>query len=443
MKTLLISAAMASALLFVGQNTSFAEEGETPAKEGAKVADTDKPEVGDDAEKAVEDPNAHTRSTYDAYMELNAKQSAISAKWSPKLRELSALEDKTDYNAARTEYLKELNAVRPLVAAARATFGEAFKSADLTHFDKSEERSLLLAGLYYNATGELESDPLAAMNYAKTLLDWYPDAGEVRTCVTYVLPVALLAAGDLEGAEEELTELIDAHEAYAGDTMMNLGDLLAMQGRFEEAQELYAQALETKTAANPKDRTINYLNMRIELIGKTAPNIESDSWLGGEAKSLADLQGNVVMIDFWATWCGPCIGSMPGLIKMYDELKLQGVEFLGVTRFYANGYLAASREELEKGERNGESVRDMDEESFMQHLKDFRRNVDVNYPFVVGEAGDFSKYKVTGIPSMFVVNHEGVVTCAIVGGGRKAVLKAAIHAAIEAKDAAAAKTNAD
>lgn len=63
---------------------------------------------------------------------------------------------------------------------------------------------------------------------------------------------------------------------------------------------------------------------------ETAPSFTLPSLTGGEI-SLSDLKGKVVMLDFWATWCGPCIAELPKLVKLYEEFSNNpNVVFLGI-----------------------------------------------------------------------------------------------------------------
>src|SRR5262249_55495959 len=72
-----------------------------------------------------------------------------------------------------------------------------------------------------------------------------------------------------------------------------------------------------------------------ELVGKPAPDFPTpDFALNGKPASLAGLKGKVVLLVFWAVWCGPCIATFPHLRDWSKEYKDKGLEIVGVTPYY-------------------------------------------------------------------------------------------------------------
>jgi peroxiredoxin len=65
-------------------------------------------------------------------------------------------------------------------------------------------------------------------------------------------------------------------------------------------------------------------------VGEMAPEIALPGTNDNVIK-LSSLQGKVVLIDFWASWCGPCRASNPGVVKLYKKYKAQGFEVFGVS----------------------------------------------------------------------------------------------------------------
>lgn len=132
-----------------------------------------------------------------------------------------------------------------------------------------------------------------------------------------------------------------------------------------------------------------------------APDLKVVEWVGQEPTSLKNLRGKVVLLDFWATWCMPCIATFPRLRGWQKKYGSSDFVIIGVTKYYG---------------RDGDKKMTPLQE--LEFLGDFKQKHKLLYPFAIAEpAEDGMKYGINAYPTTVLLDRNGVVRYIGIGAG--------------------------
>jgi peroxiredoxin len=141
------------------------------------------------------------------------------------------------------------------------------------------------------------------------------------------------------------------------------------------------------SAASQSDTLVSRIPAPQE--GFLAPEFNLPAF-GGGTISLGELQGQPVVINFWASWCPPCRSEMPALQRVHEEFKDEGLVILGIN--------AANQDR-------------------MSDAIDFAKQKNLTFPIVFDTGGRASNdYEVRSLPTTFFVDGQGRIQEIIVGG---------------------------
>jgi thiol-disulfide isomerase/thioredoxin len=111
--------------------------------------------------------------------------------------------------------------------------------------------------------------------------------------------------------------------------------------------------------------------------------------LDGQSQNLKQYRGKPMVLNFWATWCGPCQQEMPLFAEEEQAYRSRGVVFVGVS---------------------------MNQPGDLENVRDFVRKMNVKYPIWMGSADDLDRFKLgPGIPATAFINSDGEIVGRVLG----------------------------
>lgn len=229
------------------------------------------------------------------------------------------------------------------------------------------------------------------------------------------------AYGYAQGMLAEETRWRESVEPLRASLAALIVVLLEQSGKQKEAGEFHQRVLKEDFDAPSPARDAYQAELRAtRLIGTAAPELTAARWLENGPLKLSDLRGKVVLLDFWAMWCAPCVAAFPHYRKLQSDYAAQGFQVIGVTRFFGRS----------------DEKDDLNREQEWQALQAFKRKHQLNYPLVAGKLDDVAdeeRYGVTGLPTAILIDRQGRVRELRRGGGNYRQLARRVARLLEEK----------
>lgn len=198
---------------------------------------------------------------------------------------------------------------------------------------------------------------------------------------------------------QQANDILQRFKTQFADIEANLDpvpeSLVAIERSIASAEQRLAVALKHQT-----------------LIGQPSTPILPAAWVNGAPIAPEDLKGKVVLIDFWAVWCGPCIATFPHLKDWNERYSEQGLVTIGVTSYYKYDWDAATSRSIRKDELSAEA----------EHaaLEQFAAHHELKHVFAVTDTNELQQFfGVTGIPQAVLIDRDGRVRMIKVGSGEQ------------------------
>ncbi|MFA6234684.1 MAG: TlpA disulfide reductase family protein [Bacteroidota bacterium] len=270
--------------------------------------------------------------------------------------------------------------------------GEKYATDDVLSGAESLQRGMILSSFSAAYYDKKEED--RARDYAFRAVKAY---GEVQVAMT-------AEGGDPEKTKQQIQWVLTRYAAVLAPLMYDLkegGDVQELDSFVAEAKKQLPASVDwTDVQASINDALAEIADDR-EALNKPAAKWGAHDWLGGKELSLDALKGKVVLIDFFATWCKPCIIAFPHMKEWQEKYADKGLVIVGLTTYqgrYDNGTVTPAVE--------------------LKKLKDdFIPKHKLSWAIGVEKSGrqTMIDYNVNGIPHVVLIDRAGKVQYVKVG----------------------------
>jgi thiol-disulfide isomerase/thioredoxin len=327
------------------------------------------------------------------------------------------------------ETLAKLDKAAPAESPATKSLMQ-FKVRTMVLADKHAEAKMLLDKLVSDAREALNPEKPASVSaystlailYSGSLGDTYPE--EAKAVIDQAEGYFQSRLADEKANAQDyigyvnlkmsiVSPLVYSDAKQADTIIADVERIIETAKERIEGRDLDALANIERSLKSVKSRVESAL-VRDRLIGTPAPEIIADHFVATQPVTMEELRGKVVLLDFWAIWCGPCIATFPHLIEWHEKYSDKGLVILGATNFYNYKWDddAGKPISVEKGTE----VTPEEELAMLEKFREFHK---LHHGFFVNSktSGYAKAFAVSGIPQAVLLDKAGKIQLIRVGSG--------------------------
>ncbi|WP_207394861.1 TlpA family protein disulfide reductase [Bremerella alba] len=216
---------------------------------------------------------------------------------------------------------------------------------------------------------------------------------DVEAISLYATKIGMVLSEDLVGNIEKMESQVETE-----------ADFIVSSAENAEASEVKIAYQKAAVVLQSAAQEIERLKAYEKIVGEPMKPIDAEAWVNGDGFTSEELKGKVILLDFWAVWCGPCVASFPHLVEWQEKYGDEGLQIIGITRYFNFDW-------PEGAEGPGQAEGEVPPAQEQAMLDKFTAEFELKHPTaLVADPDEFySYYAVSAIPHFVLIGRDGKI----------------------------------